>query len=508
MQKKVFLFFCLLFFFIKVDFSNAEFIPKQYVNPVTVELTRSNTINFTPAGTYKIKNLQNNTERFIKPNQSLTITNNSGNSVASFGSITLSSTNGFEIIEMTGNSQIVVFSASTPGRRDASTSGQILTTFENGEAAEYVSTHNNSQGVWYIVKRLNGQHVAVLVNNNVQLINSPALSTINTIIANNDRKYRGSAIIHAGQFINKLDMQSYLKGVLPNEMPASFHLEALKAQAVAARSYAYVKNARGPLSNTTSSQVYRGYTSENSRTNQAVDETDKKVVRYNNNVIETFFFSTSGGRTANVGDVWNSNQSSFPYLVTVEDAFEVSPHSNWTETYNSSSLLTSFGINTNVPLYNVSLEKTGANGEVSAVTLHTGNGDFRRAGNELTIRQLFPTSNGNTYGFLKSNWFDLTINTPFTIQLANGTRNQLSLKGQQVQLANSLTSLSATNTSIALSNTNISKETDPQSIIVNGKGWGHRIGMSQYGAQGYANNGWNYDQIIKHYYRGTVVNDL
>lgn len=508
MKKKVFLFIGFLFFSINVDYSSADFSQKEYIDPVTVELVKSNTININPSGIYKIRNLQNSSERFIKPNQLLTITNSSGNSIATFGAITLTSNNGFEIIEMTGNSQIVTFTGATAGRRDASLSGQILTTFENGEAAEYISTHNNSQGSWYIVRRLNGQHVAVLVNNNVQLINAPSLSTINTNIANSERKYRGGAVINNGQLINKLDMQSYLKGVLPNEMPASFHLEALKAQAVAARSYAYVKNTRGPLTNTTSSQVYRGYTSEHSRTNQAVDETNKKVVRYNNSVIETFFFSTSGGRTANVGDVWNSNQSSFPYLVTVEDAYENSPHSSWTETFNSSTLLSSFGQNTNVPLHNISIEKTGANGEVSAVTLHTGNGDIRKAGNELTIRRLFPTSSGNTYGILKSNWFDLTINHPFNIQLANTTKKQLNINNQQVQLANSVITLNTTSTTIALPNANISKETDPQSVIISGKGWGHRIGMSQYGAQGYASNGWNYEQILKHYYRGTVINDL
>ena len=83
------------------------------------------------------------------------------------------------------------------------------------------------------------------------------------------------------------------------------------------------------LSSSVSSQVYKGFSSEDSRTNAAVNETAGVYVKYKGKPIQTFFFSTSGGKTANVGDVWNSNQSSFPYLVSVEDPYETSKFSTW-----------------------------------------------------------------------------------------------------------------------------------------------------------------------------------
>jgi SpoIID/LytB domain protein len=139
--------------------------------------------------------------------------------------------------------------------------------------------------------------------------------------------------------INRVDIQHYLYGVVPREMPSGWLPEALKVQAVAARSYAYPEVVAGSvLKCTTWSQVYGGYgytasdgswRGEQATTNAAVDATDNEVVKYGSQVITTYFSSQSGGHTANVEDVWvpsdgdlAAKAAQFPYLRGVADPYE------------------------------------------------------------------------------------------------------------------------------------------------------------------------------------------
>jgi stage II sporulation protein D len=112
-------------------------------------------------------------------------------------------------------------------------------------------------------------------------------------------------------------------------MPYTWHPEALKAQAVAARSYALATRKTGAfdLYPDTRSQVYLGIDHEKSSTNAAVDATAGKVVLFEGEVAKTFFFSTSGGRTAAAEDVWGE---AVPYLVSVPDPYDsISPYHDW-----------------------------------------------------------------------------------------------------------------------------------------------------------------------------------
>jgi SpoIID/LytB domain protein len=119
-------------------------------------------------------------------------------------------------------------------------------------------------------------------------------------------------------------------------MPSSWDLKALKAQAVAARTYSLATSGkcnwfgRRALYPTTSDQVYGGLDAETDRTNSAVRGTAREVVIHNGAPALTVFSSTSGGKTSSVSDEWGSNQSSFPYLVSVPDPYDrISPHHNW-----------------------------------------------------------------------------------------------------------------------------------------------------------------------------------
>ncbi|ANB60326.1 SpoIID/LytB domain-containing protein [Anoxybacteroides amylolyticum] len=326
--------------------------------------------------------------------------------------------------------------------------------------------------------------------------------------------YRGSADIKSQtnklQVINILDMEDYLKGVVPNEMPSSWPKEALKAQAIAARSYA--EKTKGTLTTNPNTQVYGGYSSEKDSTNQAVDETKGLYVKYNGQVIQAFFHSTSGGKTANVGDVWNSNQTLFPYLTSVSDPYESSPHSNWSFSFTPSTILQSFGFtDPSTVLYDVSITKKGVNGEVGAVTVMTSAGEKTISGNESTIRSLFPINDTRYYNKLLSNWFTITVNKDggLYVQTVAGKTPLYSLTGQQVQTAVGVQSISdAGNVQVQTADgvtTIPSSIGTVTSVTVNGKGWGHRIGMSQYGAKAFAERGWKAEQILQYYFKGAVV---
>ena len=153
-------------------------------------------------------------------------------------------------------------------------------------------------------------------------------------------KYRGTLTLAASsgklKLLNVLPMESYLYGVVPRESPSGWKAEALKAQAIVARSYAYPGSSE--LYCTTMSQAYQGYGAYNSSgvwvgeatsTNAAVDATKDLVVKRGSNVVKTYFFSQSGGHTANIEDVWvptdgnlAAKAAAYPEFRGVPDTYE------------------------------------------------------------------------------------------------------------------------------------------------------------------------------------------
>ena len=151
-----------------------------------------------------------------------------------------------------------------------------------------------------------------------------------------DRPYRGQLLVSVAngrlRAVNNVGLELYLWGVVPSEVPFDWPAEALKAQAVAARTYALAVRKSGSyfdLYPDVRSQVYRGVAGEKPSTTAAVQATAGKVVLYNGQIAKTYFFSTSGGRTATVTDVWPSSDP-VPYLVSVDDPYDTaSPHHQW-----------------------------------------------------------------------------------------------------------------------------------------------------------------------------------
>ncbi|MDX6586581.1 MAG: hypothetical protein QOI31_1054 [Solirubrobacterales bacterium] len=141
--------------------------------------------------------------------------------------------------------------------------------------------------------------------------------------------------------INKVGLEGYVQGVIPNESPASWPQAALRAQGVAARSFGLATRVGGDgydLYDDTRSQVYGGKSSETSATNEAAKKTSREVIKSGGNVASAYFFSTSGGQTEN-SEFGFSGGSSRPYLKSVNDPYDdTSPYHHWTVHYSQGEM--------------------------------------------------------------------------------------------------------------------------------------------------------------------------
>jgi stage II sporulation protein D len=181
-----------------------------------------------------------------------------------------------------------------------------------------------------------GRDLVVELADGARTLNSPARFVPGASALELGVPYRGSLVVsRVGDLlrvVNELPVEQYLYGVVPGEMPAHWAPEALKAQAVAARSYALAtRDASGPFDvhPDTRDQVYGGIRREDARTTAAVDATAGQVLLYGDSVATTYFSASSGGRTVAAEDAWPGARP-VPYLVSVEDPEdEISPHHRW-----------------------------------------------------------------------------------------------------------------------------------------------------------------------------------
>lgn len=199
--------------------------------------------------------------------------------------------------------------------------------FEEIETVSKNSTITLQPSGKYVKVSVNGKIVEDIKSGTIRLIPEKNNSGDRTITVNG-LQYRGSAEVSVVsgklRFVNVLGMQEYLYSVVPSEMPASFGLEAVKAQAVAARTYALSQINRHTsdgfnLCSTTHCQVYSGMRTENSLTTQAVDETENMIVTYDGELISTYYSASMGGYTEDVKNVWGKE---VPYLKAVKDPYE------------------------------------------------------------------------------------------------------------------------------------------------------------------------------------------
>lgn len=337
--------------------------------------------------------------------------------------------------------------------------------------------------------------------------------------------------------VNVVDLEEYLYGVIPAEMPASYGEEALKAQTLAARTYAMTKlNAHKSsgyeLCDTINCQVYKGYSDENSKTNAIVDETEGEIICYNGTPIEAVFSASTGGYTENSENVWNSV---VPYLRAVPEVGEYG-NNTWTKTLTLSqldSLLSAKGENIG-SAQDIVITKISTGGRVQemkivgtsgSVTLTkenirtyfsgacgslpskmftiNGKGGDPSSGSRSVQRQATKSSStGSLTSSAAAN--GITAKTEGTLSAMNG--KNLKLDGLSVsENTNSNQNTPVISTEdYQIYDVNIST-VENGTFVFEGSGNGHGVGLSQNGAQGMAQQGYSYEEIIKHYYTGVTI---
>ena len=180
--------------------------------------------------------------------------------------------------------------------------------------------------------------------------------------------------------VNRVELENYIRGVVPNESPGSWPIEALKAQAVAARSYALGTNSGNAVFDhydTTASQVYGGYSTEQAKTNRAVAQTRGEVLRYRGEVIVAYFHSTSGGYTENNENIFTGSEP-LPYIRGVPDPWDkASPYHHWRVSYSARGLGNALGVGR---LRSVRVIKRGVSPRIVLAKFRGSNGGVRLDG--------------------------------------------------------------------------------------------------------------------------------
>lgn len=260
----------------------------------------------------------------------------------------------------------------------------------------------------------------------------------------------------SGQILS-MPFEEYITGVLAGEMPISFELEALKAQAVAARSYALVQMSKSAskeydVVDTVMNQVYldentlkqkwgNTYLNKINKVRTAVAQTKGQYLDYNGTIVEAFFFSTSSGKTENVEEVFSEK---LPYLRSVDSSFdaEVSPVFATNTTYSVNDFCNKLGVPFKNPI-EVEIQSTTSTGRIRQIKINGKSFTGNDAAYKLNLRSSF-----------------------FSLKEENNI------------------------------------------VYISTKGFGHGVGMSQYGAEALAKKGYTYDAILKHYYTDIQIKKI
>ena len=257
--------------------------------------------------------------------------------------------------------------------------------------------------------------------------------------------------------IESIPLEDYLMGVVPSEVPVSFEKEAIKAQTVAARTYALKQmenrqNESYDVKDDTSSQVYKSqdelknlwkdkYDENINIVKEAIKETKGQYLTYDNKIIYAFFFSTSNGKTEDNKDVFGQD---LPYLKVVDSSFDEKETSNfiYTKTISLNEFYQLLGLDYNDNLQ-ISDKQLTSSGRVKSINI-----------------------NGHVY------------------------------KGTDIR------------SKLSLRSTDFNIEKKENNIQITTKGYGHGVGLSQYGANALAKQNKNYEEILKYYYQGTNLEKL
>lgn len=276
----------------------------------------------------------------------------------------------------------------------------------------------------------------------------------------NNRPYRGTIEIADGKdgllVINEVAMEYYLAGIINHEISSRWHEDVIKTQAVIARTYALFnrnKRAKNPwhVDSSVMGQVYGGSSSEDKAAVAAVRATAGEILMYGDEPALTVYHSNAGGKTDSAREVWSRD---YPYLVPVESPFDSgAPKYQWDYTATAAELgekLRRSGKKIGDPAALEVLDTTGA-GRVRVLAIRDNEGQEARISGE-ELRSMLG------YSVIRSAIFDV--------------------------------------------------EQGAEMFVFRGRGSGHGVGLSQWGAKGMAENGYSYRQILEHFYPGTELTKI
>jgi len=300
-------------------------------------------------------------------------------------------------------------------------------------------------------------------------------ATDNKILQVDEKKYRGKLKVfnlnNGIKIVNELKIEDYVKGVMTREMPVgkgSDNYNALKAFSICIRTYAFNRMAQKrdsfDLFPDTRDQVYGGVISETDYTNQIVDETAGQILSFDDKPAQIFYHSTCGGYTEDVQNVFNSGP--IPYLISISDGNDpyckISPRYEWSEKYPEAlfiNRLFAAGLldNSDYSIKNISVESRFESGRVNELKINLINTVGQMKNISLfsnNIRSVIKTADGNS--ILRSTMFNISLDSK-------------------------------------------------KNVLIGGKGFGHGVGMCQWGAIGQSKQGISYKEILNHYYPGTKI---
>ncbi|WP_343840640.1 SpoIID/LytB domain-containing protein [Salinibacillus aidingensis] len=313
----------------------------------------------------------------------------------------------------------------------------------------------------------------------------------------NDRPYQGAMefTVEKGKYVrpvNQLLLEDYLKGVVPFEVFSTWNLEALKAQSLAARTYALMHlNGEKQMNDTIQFQVYGGY-STFSKTNKAVEETKGEIITHNGRPITAFYSASNGGFTESNANVWGSKPIS--YYPIKKDPYD--PGRPWTFTLHKQQL----PMDTFVWAWNAPDVWPHLQGKDKKMMKSMESWVENQGYQDVKILAIphFSIADQKTAAH-RSVRGSVTITFMHRI-LGMMMMDEISL--ENVPLSKIRPMIGG---SIFKSYLITSSESTDDAYVVKGKGYGHGVGMSQWGAQKMAEAGKTYQEILQFYFPGTDV---
>jgi stage II sporulation protein D len=308
-----------------------------------------------------------------------------------------------------------------------------------------------------------------------------SLKSLNGEVFFQGRSYTGSLDIISDEnglyVVNNLPFEKYIEGVVASEVGKDWEIEALKAQAVISRTYAIFNKTfnTGKSFHLTSSVLHQLYKRDNADhfITQAVQATDKEILTYEGRPINALYHATCEGKTELPEEVW---VESYPYMKSVECNGVNAPYENWQKKFSFEDIGKSIGIE---GIRDISIAAYTSTGRVKTL--------------KITIAQANKNDPAIPSGSKEGEPGDRSLEQ---VDKGGPSEQTIEIKATELRRKLGYKELPSTDFSIA---------TSGAEAFFDGKGYGHGVGLSQWGALAMAKQGKSYREILAHYYPGTTI---